>query len=44
MTVIEPIVYLIRQGATCRECGRHFDLLDEDESAEWTYGHDCEAE
>ena len=26
----------------CHECGRTFDLLDEDDAAEWTYGHDCE--
>lgn len=27
---------------TCPECGRVFDLLDEDDAAEWYYGHDCE--
>jgi hypothetical protein len=26
----------------CLECGRVFDLLDEDDVAEVTYGHDCE--
>ena len=26
----------------CRECGRVFDLTDEDDAAEWFYGHDCE--
>jgi hypothetical protein len=26
----------------CPECGRVFDLLDEDEAGEWLYGHDCE--
>ena len=26
----------------CVECGRVFDLLDEDDAAEWHYGHDCE--
>jgi hypothetical protein len=26
----------------CVECGRVFDLLDEDEAGEWLYGHDCE--
>jgi hypothetical protein len=26
----------------CDECGRVFDMLDEDESQEWFYGHDCE--
>lgn len=24
-------------------CGRVFDFLDETDSAEWFYGHDCEA-
>ena len=28
----------------CEECGRVFDMLDEDESQEWFYGHDCEGE
>lgn len=27
----------------CVECGRIFDLRDETDAAEWTYGHDCEA-
>lgn len=26
----------------CPECGRKFDLSNEDEAAEWSYGHDCE--
>lgn len=30
--------------ARCAECGRVFDLLDETDAAEWTYGHDCEEE
>ena len=25
----------------CIECGRTFDLFDENESNEWHYGHDC---
>jgi len=29
--------------ATCDECGRTFDLMDEVESNEWHYGHDCES-
>lgn len=29
--------------AKCDECGRVFDLLDEQDAAEWHYGHDCEA-
>jgi hypothetical protein len=27
----------------CVECGRKFDLMDEEQSSEWHYGHDCEA-
>lgn len=27
---------------TCQECGRSFDLTDEDDANEWYYGHDCE--
>ena len=27
---------------TCSECGRVFDLLDEQDVEEWNYGHDCE--
>lgn len=30
--------------ATCEECGRVFDLLDEGDAAEYAYGHDCEVE
>lgn len=26
----------------CVECGRVFDLLNEDDASEWYYGHDCE--
>jgi len=29
--------------AKCFECGRVFDLLDEDDANEWYYGHDCES-
>lgn len=28
----------------CGECGRVFDLLDEEQAGEWFYGHDCEVE
>lgn len=31
-------------NAQCVECGRVFDLLDEIDSEEWAYGHDCEGE
>lgn len=27
---------------TCGECGRVFDMLDEDQAGEWLFGHDCE--
>ncbi len=30
--------------AQCYECGRIFDLLQEDQAEEWFYGHDCEVE
>lgn len=33
----------IATKAGCGECGRVFNLLDEDEAAEWFEGHDCEA-
>lgn len=26
----------------CKECGRVFDLTNEVDAEEWTYGHDCE--
>jgi hypothetical protein len=28
--------------ATCVECGRAFDMRDEDDANEYWYGHDCE--
>lgn len=33
----------IQTKAKCAECERVFDLLDEDDAAEWYYGHDCES-
>lgn len=27
---------------TCIECGRKFDMFDEQQANEWHYGHDCE--
>jgi hypothetical protein len=33
----------IRTETKCVECGRVFDLLDENDADEWAYGHDCEA-
>jgi hypothetical protein len=29
-------------GAACSECGRVFDLSDENDVDDWYYGHDCE--
>jgi len=29
--------------ARCAECGRVFDLLDEEQASEFYFGHDCEA-
>lgn len=34
----------ISSKVKCIECGRVFDLLNEDEAEEWYYGHDCEEE
>jgi len=33
---------LIYTTAECVECGRLFDLMDEEQAGEWYYGHDCE--
>ena len=27
----------------CSECSRRFDLFDEDDAAEFYFGHDCES-
>jgi len=32
----------ISTKARCVECLRVFDLLDDDDAMEWSYGHDCE--
>jgi hypothetical protein len=32
----------LQTKAKCVECGRVFDLLDEEQAAEFYYGHDCE--
>lgn len=29
-------------NAVCDECGRVFDLYDENDADEWYSGHDCE--
>jgi hypothetical protein len=28
----------------CIECGRKFDMFDEEQANEWHAGHDCEVE
>jgi hypothetical protein len=33
----------ISTRAKCVECDRVFNLLNEEDAGEWTYGHDCEA-
>lgn len=39
----DPIIADRRLGfAQCDECGRRFDLFDEQDAQEWAYGHDCE--
>lgn len=35
---------MIKRYAHCVECGRQFDLFDEDDADEFHYGHDCEPE
>ena len=32
----------VQTTAKCEECGRVFDLTDEEEASEFYYGHDCE--
>jgi hypothetical protein len=32
----------IQTKARCQECGRVFDLFDEEQAEEFYYGHDCE--
>ena len=34
----------IHTKARCPECSRVFDLLDDNDCQEWSYGHDCEVE
>jgi hypothetical protein len=26
----------------CKDCNRRFDLFNDDDAAEWYFGHDCE--
>lgn len=32
----------VQTKAKCEECGRVFDLMDEEDAGEFYYGHDCE--
>ena len=32
----------VQTQAKCVECGRVFDLLDDEEASEYYNGHDCE--
>lgn len=32
----------VQTQAKCVECGRVFNLLNEEDAQEWYYGHDCE--
>jgi DNA-directed RNA polymerase subunit RPC12/RpoP len=34
----------IQTTVTCVECGRIFDLTNEDDAQEYYYGHDCETQ
>lgn len=44
-TTTNPFERLVRTNtAKCTECHRVFDLIDEDDAAEWFYGHDCEVQ
>jgi hypothetical protein len=33
----------VKTEAKCGECGRVFDLMNEEQAEEYYYGHDCEA-
>jgi len=45
MSIKQALREAIRLGATvrCVECGRVFNLMNDDDAAEWSTGHDCEA-
>ena len=34
--------FKLQTRARCIECGRVFNLLNEEEAGEYYYGHDCE--
>jgi ribosomal protein S26 len=33
----------MRLAVQCQECGRRFDLTNQNDAEEYYYGHDCEA-
>jgi hypothetical protein len=33
----------MRTKFTCVECDRVFDMFNETDAEEWSYGHDCES-
>ena len=35
-------IVLEQSNQICIECGRKFDMFDEEQAAEWHAGHDCE--
>ena len=39
----QRVLMKIMTKAKCIECGRVFDLLNELDAEEWSYGHDCES-
>lgn len=40
--IAEAVAADLLRPAVCGECGRVFDLTNEDEAEEFYYGHDCE--
>jgi hypothetical protein len=43
-TIMRLDLVSVTSKVTCAECGRLFDLTDEEQASEWYYGHDCEVE
>jgi hypothetical protein len=43
-TAAQDFIRVVFEQATrvCVECGRKFDMFDEEDAEEWHYGHDCE--
>ena len=42
ITVTDVAAPVVKMTKHCMECGRKFDLSNEEDAAEWSYGHDCE--